>query len=277
MHIMNAMTTRRFYRPLTLVMQLGNYFNGATVSMLCLVLVILSAQATASEADFPMIPFGEKVSADGSGITSAWYSCATDRYRHGVLGDAIEGGCLVAVNDEGELLSLELSKQFVFEDNLPRLADIDNDGNNDIVTVRADTSKGAALVVYSEQDGELKELAATPPIGTAHRWLAPAGIADFNNDGINDIAYVQTPHIGGQLRIWSLIDNQFTEIAGMPGFSNHAIGATRVSISKVDDFNDDGVADLAIPARNGRETILVTLHPEPAELERRPFKLDFFD
>ncbi len=251
--------------------------NRAPLKAVMLLLVLASSQTLAAEGDFPLIPFGEKVSSEGTGITSAWYSCATDRYRHGVLGDAIEGGCLVAVNSDGKLMSLKLSDQFVFEDNLPRLADIDNDGRNDIITVRADTSEGAALVVYNEVDGELQELAATPTIGTAHRWLAPAGIADFNKDGINDIAYVQTPHIGGKLRIWSLIENKFTEIASLSGFSNHAIGATRVSISRVDDFNNDGVADLAVPARNGRETVLITLYPKVVEIARQPFELDFFD
>lgn len=249
----------------------------AVITTLLLTMALPVASAIASEIDFPVIPFGEKVSSTGTGITQAWYSCATDRYQHGVLGDAIEGGCLVVTTDEDKLISLKLPERFVFEDNLPRLADIDNDGHNDVITVRADTSKGAALVVYSEQNGELTEIAATPPIGIAHRWLAPAGVADFDNDGINDIAYVQTPHIGGKLRIWSLIESGFTEIASISGFSNHSIGATRVSISRVDDFNDDGVADLAVPARNGRETVLITLHPEVSEIERQPYKLDFFD
>ncbi len=35
---------------------------------------------------------------------------------------------------------------------------------------------------------ELSIIAETPPIGIPHRWLNPAGIADFDGDGVADLA-----------------------------------------------------------------------------------------
>ena len=242
--------------------------------------------------DFPLIPHGEIATIDaqtaktqtqndnqgiGISITSAWYSCATQRYRHGVLGDDIEGGCLLATDANGKRYELQLSDQYVFEDTTPRLADMDDDGLADIITIRSDRSLGAAIAIYSLRDGDLTEIASTPPIGLSNRWLAPAGIADFNNDGINDIAYVQTPHIGGILRFWSITSDGFIELGQRRGYSNHSIGSTRVSISRVDDFDGDGVADIALPDQGGGSTVIVTLHPTLQELERQAFKLTFFD
>ncbi len=227
------------------------------------------------------IPHGAVAVAEGMGVVAAWYACPTQRYRHAVLGDDIEGGCLMVRDSEGNEYAHTLDEQYVFEDVTPRIADMDGDGRNDIVTIRSDVDAGAALVMYhlakDESGTMLEELAATPPIGRANRWLAPAGIADFNNDGRNDVAYVQTPHIGGILRVWTMLDQGFTEVARVAGLSNHSIGSKRVSISRVLDDNDDGVADIAIPDQSGTQTIVLTLHPSFKELRRMPFDVNWFD
>ncbi len=66
--------------------------------------------------------------------------------------------------------------------------------------------------------------AAWPPIGTPFRWLAPAAIADLNGDGVTDIAYVETPHLGKVLRVWSWAAGGLTEIAQLRGVTSHRIG-----------------------------------------------------
>jgi len=257
-------------------------FSFTAVTICALSLSAANLQAD----DFPAIPHGSKAEplttgvADGGvdkGIASAWYSCATTRYRHGVLGDAVEGGCLLVTDDQGEEWILNLDSKYVFEDTTPRIADMNNDGKNDVVTIRSDNRLGAALIIYTLGDNGLQELGSTPPIGKSNRWLAPAGIADFNNDGQNDVTYVQTPHIGGTLRFWSMNDGKLEELANMPGFSNHSIGATRVSISRVYDANEDGVQDIALPDFSGTHTVVVTLHPELKEIGRLPFEPAFFD
>jgi len=193
------------------------------------------------------IPDGTVARAAGAGVVAAWYTDPTTRYAHGILGDAIEAATLVARDDGGNTLRFEAALNRVFEDLTPRIADIDGDGFNDIVTIRSGLTTGAALAVFSIIDGELVELAATSDIGRNNRWLNVAGIADFDGNGTLDIAIVKTPHIGGTLEFWTLRGGRLTLIASVPGFSNHAIGSTEQGLSAVADVNGDGAADLAVP------------------------------
>lgn len=227
------------------------------------------------------IPDSDITSSTGEGIVKAMLSCATKRYAHGVLGDAIEAGCLIVEDETGAVFELHLPDTQVFEDLVPRIADMNADGQNEVVLVRSDARKGAALAIYSlelSSSGKaLTELAATPPIGTANRWLAPVGVADFNDDGAMDIAYVQTPHIGGILKIWSIIDNNFQQIAQSSGYSNHSIGDTRISTASLKDINGDGVMDMALPDQRRKNTVWVTLFPELKQLASVPYNLRDFD
>ena len=193
------------------------------------------------------IPGGVIARADGAGIVEAWYAEPTTRYDHGILGDSIEGGALVVVDDAGRRHEVTLDAGHVFEDLTPRIADIDGDGRNDVVTIRSGLDAGAAIAVYAVPDSALVEIAGIPEIGLTHRWLNVAGMADFTGDGRLDIALVKTPHIGGRLEIWSFADGALHQVAAANGFSNHAIGSTELGLSAVADVNGDGVADLALP------------------------------
>lgn len=261
-----------------------NWNNNKILRLMCFVIVsaaVGSANAGAMEKtqfqNAKPIPDSKTASASGNGIAKAKLSCATDRYAHGVLGDAIEAGCLVLLDDNDESFTLDLPQSQVFEDLEPRIADINGDGINDVVVIRSDSSGGAAIAIYTIKNNNVEELAATPPIGLSNRWLAPVGIADFNNDGNLDIAYVQTPHIGGILKVWSMIDKEFKQIAERRGFSNHSIGSTRVSTAKLVDINKDGVMDMALPDQSRRQTIWVTLVPELSVLDTKPYQPSYFD
>ena len=237
-----------------------------------------SLQSKHSFEHFTPIPHSTVASAEGLGIVRAVLSCATDRYAHGVLGDAIEAGCLVVEDDLGAVHQHLLPDHQVFEDLTPRLADIDGDSRLDVVLVRSEANLGAALSIYTLKPGsKLQELASTPPIGLSNRWLAPVGIADFNGDNRLDVAYVQTPHIGGILNVWSYIDGRLQRLAQSHGYSNHRIGSTRVSTAKLADKNGDGVMDIALPEQRWRDTVWITLYPELRVLEIKPFSLQDFD
>ena len=242
------------------------------------------AQSRLIDSDFndnKPIPHSVVAQSSGEGIVKAMLSCGTDRYAHAVLGDAIEAACLIVEDETGTVVQLDLPNHQVFEDLIPRIADVNSDGQNDVVLVRSGSRTGAALTVYSltqtGTDKQLTELAATPAIGTANRWLAPVGVADFNNDGVQDIAYVQTPHIGGILRVWSIMDGDFKEIMQSRGYSNHSIGDTRVSTAKIKDINNDGVVDIALPDQRRQKTVWITLYPEFAILQSKAYELSDFN
>jgi hypothetical protein len=170
------------------------------------------------------------------GIT---YIEPTSEYGHGVLGDGGENKALEIrrerVSTSGEALedwifTYRLPEGRLFEDLVPHCADLDGDGLNEIIVVESDIEKGAQLAVYDAERNvnnrivRLAKVAATPPIGRAFRWLAVAGIADFDGDGGLDVAYVETPHIGGVLHIWTLRDGALALMGKAPGYSNHRTG-----------------------------------------------------
>lgn len=153
-------------------------------------------------------------------ITGARYEAPTDRYAHGILGDAIEWGALELTFSTGQTVTFTLPQDHVFEDVAPRLADLDNDGRPEVIVVETDTSRGGALAIYGPK-GKITE---TPHIGTRNRWLAPLGAADLDGDGITELAYVDRPHLAKTLRVWRYEDRTLTAVADLPGLTNHRIG-----------------------------------------------------
>ena len=158
-------------------------------------------------------------SACAETIVSAQYDAPTDRYAHGILGDAIEWGELQITTDLG-VRSFVLPQDRVFEDVAPRLADLDGDGTAEVVVVETLNREGAQLAVYDETG----KIAATPHIGRTNRWLAPIGVADLDGDGIIEVAYIDRPHLAKTLRVWRFVDGALEPVAELTGLTNHRIG-----------------------------------------------------
>ncbi len=201
---------------------------------LALALVLMAGAASAGAAS------GETVRLGEGEVVRADLTQPTDRYDHAVLGDALEwGGLTLSVNTCIGCAGLQLSDvtitlppHRVFEDVEARLADLDGDGRAEVVVVETDLALGASLAIY----GPRGRIAATPFIGQPHRWLAPAGIADFDGDGTIEIAYVDRPHLVADLVFVRLEGDRLVETARLPGLTNHRIG---------DDFISGGLRDCA--------------------------------
>lgn len=219
-----------------------------------------NAHSNSDQCDYLPGPHdAETVTADGDGITSAWYGNRTEIYGHGVLGDAVEAHTLYAhissMSTDDCALQVTLDDSSVFEDVTPRIADVTGDGVNDVITIESHQDRGASLAIYGIKDGTLHKLVATPYIGQSYRWLAPVGTADFNKDGSNDVAFVQTPHLAGILQIWSFKDASAKQLAASAGFSNHRIGENFITGGIA---NCDGQAVIVIPDRRWRSTMAAT-------------------
>ena len=162
-------------------------------------------------------------------VISARYLSPTDRYAHGILGDAIEWGALEMVVDKCwgcesndiRTVTVTLPQHSVFEDVAPRLVDIDGDGLNEVLVVESHREFGARLVIY---EGGGTVFVATPHIGRSHRWLAPIGVADLDGDGHNEVAYIDRPHLARTLRVWRYEEPDFYEVGSVAGLTNHRIG-----------------------------------------------------
>lgn len=117
----------------------------------------------------------------------------------------------------------------MFEDIQTRLADIDQHPGDEVITIRSHQNYGAQIAIYQLADGGLELLTQTPYIGKANRWLAPVGIAGFNNDGDIDIAFVDRSHLAKNLRIWTYRNGELRQTASRRGYSNHRIGEDFIS------------------------------------------------
>jgi hypothetical protein len=232
---------------------------------------IASAAATlipAQAPGFPAVPpgglsDGRVASGDGA-IARAWLAHPTDRYRHGVLGDAIEAGTLVIERSDGRTGTVASGANAVFEDLWPRIATLD--GVDRIVVVKSYLQRGSALAIIDAES--MKVTAETPPIGRAHAWLNPAGIADFDGDGTADIALVRQPHVVGLLQLWSWQDRQLRKVAEVPDTSNHFIGSKALGMSWMADFDADGYPDLAVPSLDRRSLRLIAFVPKVRDIAR---------
>lgn len=171
--------------------------------------------------------------ATAEAAVAAAFALPTDRYPHNVLGDIPGHGALDVTLASGRVLRMALPDTRVFEDIAPRLADIDGDGQPEVVTVESDQQLGARLTVWSITDAEeapaIALLAATDFIGTRFRWLAVAGIADFARNGTVQIAYVTMPHLAKRLIVVQHDGNRLVPVAQVDGVTNHRIGDTYIT------------------------------------------------
>lgn len=204
-----------------------------------------------------ILPDGE-VTYGRNDIASAWLINPTDRYDHGILGDAIEAAGLVLKRRDGTLFRYLLDPGSVFEDRRVRLIDLDNDGADEAIVVQSYLDEGAALSVFALGADGVDYISEVPAIGRPNRWLNPVGAADFDGDGFTEVAFVETPHIGGTLKLYEFRDGKLRFDAAASGFSNHAIGSRELDQNAIYDWNRDGVLDIALPDARRRSLRVVT-------------------
>ena len=204
-----------------------------------------------------------RVTISQGNIREAWLTRPTQRYNHAILGDNVEAGGLAVLLANKQRMEVIADQNTVFEDRMARLVDLDKNGENEIVVVQSDMDRGAAIVIFAVHNQKLVKLAQSPPIGRSHRWLNPAAAADFDGDGNIELAWVETPHIGGILKIARLTGTgskrRLDIIAELSGFSNHAIGSREQMLAVTFDWNQDGKKDIILPGSRRQNIRVVSL------------------
>ncbi|WP_323795807.1 VCBS repeat-containing protein [Nisaea sp.] len=204
---------------------------------------------------YPLVKDG-RVAISPDGLIRAWYTGETESYGHGALGDPVEALSLVVQEKGGKPAIYTVIADEVFEDLEPRIVDLDRalSGRPEIVTITASSTGGAGIAVFglgrnSDGDPALLRLASSARIGAPYRWLNIAGIADFDADGFTEIAYVDRPHIRGELVFSEWRVGRLREQAREGGYANHHGGSTVQDLSEVADVDGDGTPDLILPVR----------------------------
>ncbi len=164
-------------------------------------------------------------------ITSASYDDPTDAYGHGALAGGEYATLDVGLAD-GRRWSISYENA-VFEDVAPRLVDLNSDGSPEIVTVASTFDQGARVQVFDWVHETIAPVAMNAPIGKRHRWLAIAGIADFDGNGRLEVAYVDRPHLAKVLTFLEIHQEGeswiVTPKAKLEGHTNHRIGEAAIS------------------------------------------------
>jgi hypothetical protein len=146
------------------------------------------------------------------------------RYGHAVLGDGIEATRVLWLERHAltAMAALTLPAPHVFEDRMLRPIAF-RDGRA-LLTVRAGP-QGAQLVLLAPAGIErpLVIVAAGPPIGTTHRWMAPVGG--------DDLLAVHMPHIAGRLHRYRIEGDRLFPEHLVDGVSNHALGSRDLDTS----------------------------------------------
>lgn len=195
---------------------------------------------------FDQMPEKQVAISDDS-LMYAQYAVPTERYKHGALGDFIEASQLV-VYYANNFYSLTLEGDYVFEDIRPRLVDVNNDKVPEIICIRSKTGEGAGIVVYKIENNHLHPYAFLSEIGTANRWLNIAAIYDMDYDGIIEILWVQTPHIGGILKGAEILPGKMNATDSVTYYSNHQGGSQNLCLSVL--LNKDGEVWCYLPAQS---------------------------
>jgi hypothetical protein len=200
-----------------------------------------SCAAAATSGPAPRLepqPLRDSVPVRGTGsIEWVWLASPTQRYTHAALGSSTHAASLHAtLRGEAGQVVLRLPDDRVIEDRLPRLVDLDGDGQEEVVVVESHVNSGGSIVVYAIERGgsgpRWVERARSAPVGVM-RWLNPVGFADFDGDGRPEIVSVTTPHIGGVLTLYRYSPPRLLALSTVPGVSNHRLGSPEQRMSAI--------------------------------------------
>lgn len=171
----------------------------------------------------------------------------TDRYAHGILGDAVEAGSVTLIESTPAprvVTTIAIPAPQVIEGIAPLWADLNGDGEREIIVTVSDDTQGAQVIAFAENG---TRLAAGPAIGRGHRWRHQLAVAPFGADGAVELVEVLTPHIGGVTQFYRLEGDTLQVVSSIAGYTSHQIGSRNLDMAVAGDFDGDGAIELLLP------------------------------
>jgi hypothetical protein len=169
----------------------------------------------------------------------------TTAYAHGVLGDEIEAGAVAVVDPSGGVEATLEPPSGVIEAIAPIVADVDGDGDREVLVTASDAERGARLVALSADDAT--QSAEGPAVGAGFRWRHQLAVAPFGPGGETEVAAVKTPHIGGTAEFYRATGGRLELVASRRGYSTHTIGSRNLDTAVATDLDGDGRVELLVP------------------------------
>lgn len=206
---------------------------------------------------------------------AAFYTGATDeRYVHGIMGDDLEASGLAVMDmGTGQITGrAQLDAPQVFEGLSPFWADVNFDGDPELIATASNGRSGAQLRAYTA-DGSL--LAEGPSIGMGARWRHQLAWAPFGPNGESLLAEVLTPHIGGQVGFFRFNGDSYLErVASTRGYTSHVINSRNLDMAVAGDFDGDGQPELVLPNQERTRIAGLAINQDFEVAERWSLPLD---
>lgn len=198
-----------------------------------------------------------------SGSISAALVGPTDRYAHGVLGDAVEAGAIEIVDRcDGTRQRITVEAPDVIEGISPMLVDLDADGVVEVVVTIANDATGARIAAF-ELDGS--PLAESDPIGQGNRWRHQLGAGVLAPDGVLELVDVRIPHIGGVVEFLRLEGNALVVAAEASPFTSHVLGSRNLDMGLLVDTTGDDRPDVVLVTQDRRRLVSLTRQADGVE------------
>ena len=188
------------------------------------------------------------------GLAAVYTGATNERYVHGIMGDDLEAAALTIIDMAQQRIAtkIELEGDEVFEGIAPFWADVNADGEQDLVATVSFPGGGAQLRAYAV-DGTL--IASSDAIGSSNRWRHQLAWGPFGVNGESRLVEVLTPHIGGIVGFFAVDGDQLVRVASVEGYTSHMIGSRNLDMAVAGDFDGDGQLEVVLAEQQQQQRI----------------------